>query len=92
MLSPRAKPLDEVLNGILEHCRIQFVHDVLAVPLGENELGILEHAQVTGYRRPARCEFRSDLAGRSWSGTQELEDLSSGGVGKRAEYVVHKFS
>src|SRR3954468_2656639 len=59
--SPRAKPLYEIFDDVLKHRGVQLVNHVLSVSLGENELGVLEHAQVTRDRRPAGAELVSDL-------------------------------
>ena len=56
ILSPRAKPLDEMFDYVLEYGRVQLINDVLPIALGEDQLGVLEHAEVARDRGPARLE------------------------------------
>src|SRR5687767_15620467 len=89
IVPPRAKPLDEVLDDVLENGGVQLVDDVLAVPFGQNQLRILEHAQVPGDGRPAGGEFPGDLTGRARPASKELENLAAGRIGEGTENVVH---
>src|ERR1700694_1449617 len=91
--SPRAKPLDEVFDDVLKHGRIQLVHDVLAIPLGQNQLRVLQHAEMTRDGSPAGAELLGDLPRGARSGAQKLEDLAPGWVGEGAEdFVIHLVS
>jgi hypothetical protein len=61
--SPRAKPLDEMFDDILKHGCVQFVDDVLPIPLSEDQIRVLEYAQVARNGRPAGAELLGDLTG-----------------------------
>src|SRR6185369_10705836 len=89
MLSPRLEPLDETFNHILKHGSVQLVNDLLSIALGQDQPRVLEYAQVAGDGWPAGAELVSDLARRAWPGAKQLEDLTAGWIGKRAENVVH---
>src|SRR5712671_431358 len=87
--SPRAKPLDEVFDDILKNGGVQLIHDVLSAPFGQNQIGVLKHAQVPRYCRPAGGELLGDFARRSRPRAQKLEDLTPGWIRQGSKDVVH---
>src|SRR3990170_7113042 len=89
ILPPRPKPLDEVFDDILKDSGVQLVYDVLSVTLGQDQVSVLEHAQVPGNGRPAGGELFGDLARCPGPGAEKLEDLAAGGVGQGSKDVVH---
>src|SRR5712671_3399991 len=87
--SPRTKPLDEMFDDILKNGGVQLVHDVLSVPLGQDQIGVLEYAQVPRDCRPAGGELLGDFARRSRPRAQKLEDLTPGWIRQGSKDVVH---
>jgi hypothetical protein len=78
-----------VLDDFLEYRRVQFISDVLPVALGQYEVGVAKDAEVARDSSPGGREPVGDLARGARSGSEELEDLASGGVGEGSESGVH---
>jgi hypothetical protein len=76
-----------MLNQVLKYGRIQLVHDLLAVALGENEPSIAQRAEVTGDGSPGGREVLGDLAGALGPIAEEAEDLAAGGIREGTEGV-----
>ena len=74
-----------MLDDVLKHGGIQLVHDMLSVPLCQNQLRVFQHAEVARDGRPAGAEFFGDLSRGARSGAEKLEDLTPGWIGEGAE-------
>jgi hypothetical protein len=57
------------------------VIDTVGVPTLDHQSGILQDAQVPGYRRGADCESSGDVARGQFTVSKVLEDLPTSGVG-----------
>ena len=67
---------------------IELVDAPVAVRPIEDQVGLLEHAQVLGDRRPADREVAGQLADRQRAAQQALEDRAPGGVAERVHLRV----
>jgi hypothetical protein len=68
------------------------VVDPIGIPAFENQAGILEDAEMAGYRRSADREPGTDLTRRELAPLEVLEDLTPRRVGEGAEnsgVVIH---
>src|SRR5438093_12597010 len=74
----RFHPFHQVLDQILEHRGVEFVVNLLAVPLGRDQIGVFKDAEVPGDGGPARVEPRRDLAGGARRRAEEPEDRATG--------------
>src|SRR5512146_1686514 len=71
----RRHPIQDVVDQILEHRRVELVDDLLSLPLGQHESGVAELGEVSRYGRPRGRESRGDLARRARPVAQEAQDL-----------------
>src|SRR5256885_644484 len=83
----RTNPVEQMLNEVLEDGGIELVHDLLAIPLGEDEPRVAERAEMARDGRPRRWKLLGDLTGRFRSVAEQVEDLPSGRVGEGTEGI-----
>src|SRR4029079_10785124 len=83
-------PLNQMLDHILEHRRVQLVPDFLAVTLGGDEAGVSEHGEVPRDGGPAGMELIGDLAGCQRTVAEQPEDAAPRLVGEGAKDPVRR--
>jgi hypothetical protein len=89
MVSPGSKPLDQMLDDVLEYSGVELVSNELSVTRTKYQVGITQHCEVPRDRSPARREFFGDLTRSSRSTAKHFENLSSGWISQRSENVIH---
>jgi hypothetical protein len=92
MVSPGSKPLDQMLDDVLEYSGVELVSNELSISRAEYQVGVTQHGEVPRYGRPARREFFGDLSRGPRSIAKHFENFSSGGIGQRSENVIHTVS
>src|SRR5262245_57314939 len=85
MAAIRFHPFHQVLDQVLEHRGVEFVVDFLTVPLGHDQAGLFQHAQVPRHGWPAGVELGRDLAGGARCTAEKPEDLATGRIGECAK-------
>src|SRR5688500_4449344 len=85
----RSHPVEQVLNQLLDDGRVDLVHDLLPLPLREDESRLAEYPEVARHGRPARGEVFGDGARGLRPLSEEPEDLSARRVAQGTERVIH---
>ena len=71
----------------------QRVVDPIGIPTFQDQAGILQHAQMPGYRRSTDCESRSDITSGELNALKILENLAPRWVSESPEYssvIIHR--
>jgi hypothetical protein len=83
--------LYEPRDAIVHNTGVERVNDKLAVPLGEDQIGLLQQIEVVGNGGLAYAKMVSDCAGREIATTQQVKDGAARRIVQSPENKIHHF-